>query len=233
MRRRISPEDAVSALYEEEGFYEVERGGDPESLYISRVILSDGKRELVVSVLDEDSFTSRGAIQDILLHAERLKAKFDGVCIAVPRKYAKAFDEGVMAFHGFGLVIYDNIGAEEVIPPRIREKRTGCEEKREVERVARVESQEVVKLRGELSRLLRILEEVEARLDRLEREQRSLISRLSRAEAELAELKMRPAKTRTYEEKPVEVKAETPKPSGNLPSYLKDNPWIDILSRRE
>jgi len=233
LRRRISPEDAVSALYEEEGFYEVERGGDPESLYISRVILSDGKRELVVSVLDEDSFTSRGAIQDILLHAERLKAKFDGVCIAVPRKYAKAFDEGVMAFHGFGLVIYDNIGAEEVIPPRIREKRTECEEKREVERVARVESQEVVKLRGELSRLLRILEEVEARLDRLEREQRSLISRLSRAEAELAELKMGPARTRTYEEKPVEVKAETPKSSGNLPSYLKDNPWIDILSRRE
>lgn len=229
-RRRLSPEDVIAAIYEEEGFYEVERSRDLGSTYSSRLILSDGKREIAVNVLDEESLLSRGALQDALLQAEKLKLKFDGVCIAVPRKYVKVIDESVMSMHGFGLIIYDKLGAEEIIPPRLREResREPSQEPNEGVEKAEVESREIIELRKEVSRVLRILEEVEARLDRLERDQRSLAGRISRLESELARSK--PVQRR--EEVEVKVQA-SPRSGRKLPSYLHDNPWVEILSRRE
>lgn len=227
-RRRLSPEDVIAAVYEEEGFYEVERSRDLESTYSGRLILSDGKREIAVNVLDEESLLSRGALQDALLQAEKLKLKFDGVCIAVPRKYVKVIDESVMAMHGFGLIIYDKLGAEEIIPPRLREKRQPAHETSEGVGKAEVESREIIELRREISRILKVLEEIEARLDRLERDQRSLASRISRLESELARSKP----ISRQEVVKVEVQAP-PKSSQKLPSYLSDNPWVEILSRRE
>ncbi len=227
-RRRLSPEDVIAAIYEEEGFYEVERSRDLESTYSSRLILSDGRREIAVNVLDEESLLSRGALQDALLQAEKLKLKFDGVCIAVPRKYVKVIDESVMAMHGFGLIIYDKLGAEEIIPPRLRERREATREPNEGIKKAEVESREIIELRREISRVLRILEEIEARLDRLERDQRGLASRISKLESELPQSK--PVSRR--EEVEVKVQA-SPRSSRKLPSYLHDNPWIEILSRRE
>ena len=230
LRRRLSPEDVISAIYEEEGFYEVERGSDPESLYTNRLILSDGKREIVINILSEDSFANKGALQDVLLHAEKLKSKFDGVCIAVPRKYMRALDEDVMSLHGFGLIIYDNLGAEEVIPPRIREKRKPVEKARDEAKIVIQDNQEIVRLRSEISRLLRILEEVEARLDRLENEQRSLARKLSRIEATISRSGVKEELTESRE---VEAVRTVEAKKGNLPSYLRDNPWVEILSRRE
>ena len=227
-RRRLSPEDVIAAIYEEEGFYEVERSRDLESTYSSRLILSDGKKEIAVNVLDEESLLSRGALQDALLQAEKLKLKFDGVCIAVPRKYVKVVDESVMAMHGFGLIIYDKLGAEEIIPPRLRERREPAREPNEGIKNVEVESREIIELRREISRVLRILEEIEARLDRLERDQRGLASRISKLESELPRSK--PVSRR--EEVEVKVQA-SPRSSRKLPSYPHDNPWIEILSRRE
>ena len=228
LRRRLSPEDVISAIYEEEGFYEVERGKDPESAYSSRLILSDGKRELVVSILDEEVFISKGALQDALLQAEKLKSRFEGVCIAVPRKYARAIDESVMALHGFGLVIYDKLGAEELIPPKIKKIQEIPREESKARGEAKVGGQDLIELRSEISRLLRSLEEIEARLERLEKEQKSLASRLSKLERIVVQPKG------ALEQR--ELKVSTRVPSRNdqrLPAYLADNPWIDILSRRE
>ena len=227
-RRRLSPEDVIAAIYEEEGFYEIERSRDLESTYSSRLILSDGRREIAVNVLDEESLLSRGALQEALLQAEKLKLKFDGVCIAVPRKYVKVIDESVMAMHGFGLIIYDRLGAEEIIPPRLRERREPIREPNEGIKNVEVESREIIELRREISRVLRILEEIEARLDRLERDQRGLASRISKLESELPRSK--PVSRR--EEVEVKVQA-SPRSNRKLPSYLHDNPWIEILSRRE
>ena len=233
LRRRPKPEDIISALYEEEGFYEIERGEDPDSGYVNRLILSDGRREIIVNILDEDIFAIRGAIQDALLQAEKLKGKFDGVAIAIPRKYQRAVDEDVMALHGFGLIIYDNLGAEEIIPPKIREGiRSKKEEERELDRSRSVREEEIIQLRRDFSRILKALEEIEARLDRLEKEQNKLIKRINDVENKLRELSK--AEPRIREE----IKA-TPKTISRvkveegLPSYLVDNPWIEILSRRE
>jgi hypothetical protein len=228
-RNRFAPEDVISAFYEEEGFYEVERGRDPESLYSSRLILSDGAREILVSILDEDALTSKGALQDALLHAERMKSRYDGVCIAIPRKYTKAIDDNVMIMHGFGLIIYDRMGAEEIIPPRLRERRAAPQRLEEHGQDMRAGFQEIVELKKQISKLLRVIEELEARLDRLEKDHRNIIERVVRLErGGLAS----PATGEGAERTEPRPRAEV-KPRGNLPSYLVDNPWVEILSRRE
>lgn len=229
-RSKITPEDVISAIYEEEGFYEVERGSDPESLYLSRLILSDGRREILVSILDEDALTNRGAFQDALLHAERMKSKFDGVCIAIPRRYLRIIDEDVMALHGFGLIIYDRMGAEEIIPPRLREKRadTPSTPVSSMYQGMHANAQEIIELKRQISKLLRAIEELEARLDRLERDHRGLADKVARLERVRVEAQpdtgVERAEARTRGES---------KPRGKLPSYLVDNPWVEILSRRE
>lgn len=232
-RRRLRPEDVISALYEGDGFYEVGRGEDSESGYIHRLILSDGRREIVVNILGEEAFTARGAIQDALLQAEKLKGKFNGVVLAVPRKYQKAMDEGVLTLHGLGLAIYDNLGAEEVIPPKIRE--SVQEKKVEGQKAGEgkhLKDEELIQLKREFLRMLKVLEEIEARLDRLEREQNRLVVKMGEIERRLES---------TMYEKVEEVKAapmatsnggEKSRIRKNLPSYLVDNPWIDILSSR-
>jgi len=230
-RRRPRPEDVISTLYEEEGFYEVERGEDPESRYINRLILSDGRREIIVNILDEDIFAIRGAIQDALLQAEKLKGKFNGVTIAIPRKYQRAVDEDVMALHGLGLIIYDNLGAEEIIPPKIREIDKDRKEEHKSGQERRIGEEELIRLRRDFSRILKALEEIEVRLDRLEREQNKVITRINEIENKVIQLRKAEPKV---EEVSVTTKTiNSGKGGKNLPSYLVDNPWLEILSRRE
>lgn len=223
MRRRLSPEDVVAALYEEEGFYEVGRSEDAVLGAAGRLLLSDGRKEIAVNILDEDSFTNKGALHDALLEAEKLQERYEGVVLAVPRRFMRAVDETVLSRHGIGLVIYDSLGAEEIIPPRIREKPAIKEPAPRAE-PPHPSQEELVKLRSELSKILRVLEELEARLDRLEKEQKRLSTRLNRLES---------AKPLEKAPKPEEKAVAAVRSPPNLPSYLQDNPWVEILSRRE
>ncbi len=226
MLRRFKPEDLVAAIYEEEGFYEVERREEGILGASSRIVLSDGRRELAVNILDEDTLMVHGAIHDALLQAEKLRERYSGVAIAIPRRFRRAVDDGVLSMHGLGLIVYDMMGAEEVVPPRFSERvevvkssNTAIEEKA-------VSIEEIVRIRSDIGRILRMLEELEARLDRLERAQRSLEIRVNRIEQRSSRVEVRARETPRIEER---VKPSSKK----LPSYLINNPWIDILSRRE
>jgi len=221
--RRSSPLDIVAALYEEEGLYEVGRSEEALLGTSARLLLSDGKIEIAVNILEEDVFTSRGALHDALLEAEKLLERYEGVVIAIPRRYHRAIDESVLMKHGIGLVIYDNMGAEEIVPPRIRERKRSPTEVSDLEKITQHRSEEIVELKRELSRVLRILEEFEARLDRLEKEQRRLSLKIGRLE-----LPKPVEKTQLPE-----TTMEYPREGEKLPSFLQDNPWVKILSRRE
>lgn len=223
MPRRLSTLDVVAALYEEEGLYEVGRSEEALLGASARLLLSDGKIEIAVNILEEDVFTSRGALHDALLEAEKLLERYEGVVIAIPRRYHRAIDESVLMKHGIGLVIYDSMGAEEIVPPRIRERKRFHTEASGLEKTPQHRSEEIVELKKELSRVLKILEEFEARLDRLEKEQRRLSLKIGRLES--------PKPVERVE--PQRVRVDYPEQGGNLPSFLQDNPWVKILSRRE
>jgi len=225
MRRRPTIEDIISSLLIDEGFYEVSRNNGSMEVD-SQLILSDGKVDIAVNILSEDSCNSRSIIHETLIETLRLQSKYDGVILAVPRRYSKIIDESVLVKYGVGLIIYDMMGAEEIIPPRLNNNR-----KEKVEGIRKntqnVPINEITLLRSEISRITRILEEMEARLDRIEREQRILASRISELEK---------TKTSIIGEERIsqQIKSKPPNYSNEeaLPSYLRDNPWIDILSKR-
>lgn len=223
MPRRITSEDVIVSLFSEEGFYEVGRNSEAAGVD-SQIILSNGRQEIVVNILGEESCSSRSAIYEALMEVERLLEKFNGVVLAVPRKFVRVLDEGVLARHGVGLVMYDSMGAEEIVPPRLSDK---------VRKVDRPPVNEVIPfkeltyLRTEISRIMKILEELEAKLDRLEREQKALASKISQLE------KMRMSTNDVVKPLVGDERTEVHGTMGdNLPSFLRDNPWVEILSRR-
>jgi len=226
LHRRLKPEDLVAAIYEEEGFYEVERKEEGILGASSRIILSDGRRELAVNILDEDALMIHGAIHDALLQAEKLKEKYSGVAIAIPRRFKRAVDEGVLSMHDLGLIVYDMMGAEEVVPPKFAERIEAMEDSGAAIEEKLVNIEEIVKIRSDIGRILRILEELEARLDRLERAQRSLEIRMNMIEQRSSRVEVKVRET-------PRIRDQARSGSKKLPSYLVDNPWIDILSRRE
>lgn len=224
MRRRLTPEDVISALLMEEGFYEISRNS--ELTYIdNQIILSDGRLRIAVNILSEDSCSSKSVIHEALIETEKLRSKFDGVILAVPRRYSKIMDESLLIKYGIGLIIYDMMGAEEITPPKIN-----VDKKEKVEsaqyNIEKGSINEIVLLKSELAKMLKVLEEMEARLDRLEKDQRVLASRIYELE------KTRPPID--TEGKIVEATISKPQYHGDegLPSYLKDNPWLEILSKR-
>jgi len=225
MPRRPTIEDIVSSLLIDEGFYEISRNNEIIGAD-SQIILSDGRIEIAVNILSEDSCSSRSIIHETLIETLKLRSRYDSVILAVPRKYLKIVDQDVLAKYGVGLIIYDVMGAEEVLPPRLSNNRK--EKIQNIQDNLRdVHINEITLLQSEISRITKILEELEARLDRLEREQRILTDRIS-------ELERRKSPTIGAERlaQPISSKVEERENKDSLPSYLRDNPWIDILSKR-
>ncbi len=224
MRRRPSPEDIISTLLMEEGFYEVSR--NTESAWLdNQIILSDGKLQIAVNILSEDSCNSKSIIHETLIETQKLQSKYDGVILAVPRRYSRIIDESLLIKYGIGLIIYDMMGAEEIIPPRInvnrREKIENTQYNSEKSSIT-----EIALLKSEIAKIMRILEEMEARLDRLEKEQRLLagmINELGKTKSSISTERELVAAT---------VSKLQSNSNDNLPSYLKDNPWLEILSKR-
>ncbi|MEM4038919.1 MAG: hypothetical protein QXL40_05800, partial [Nitrososphaerota archaeon] len=89
---------------------------------------------------------------------------------------------------------------------------------------------ELIYLRSEISKVMKILEEFEARLDRIEQEHRSLITRISKLEEVLEYVKRE--NVEIAREQYVKPSTSTNAPQ-KLPSFLLDNPWVEILSKRE
>ncbi|MEM2731875.1 MAG: hypothetical protein QW655_03435, partial [Nitrososphaerota archaeon] len=61
MPRKPSLREIVSAIYLDEGFYEVHSTENSVSVD-KQIILSDGRRELILNILSEDSCTSKARI---------------------------------------------------------------------------------------------------------------------------------------------------------------------------
>ncbi|MEN2974464.1 MAG: hypothetical protein ABDH32_02660 [Candidatus Caldarchaeales archaeon] len=224
MRKKITSEDIISTLFSDEGYHEV--GRRYESICIDgQLILSDGRREIIVNILSEESCCSRSTIHEALIEAEKLIREFDGVVLAVPRKFSKVVDEGVLARHGLGLVIYDTMGAEEIVPPKIEDKKQKKELIKDNGNFR--DMYELALIKSEILRIIKMLEELEARLDRLEKEQKMIAIRVS--EIEKIKLSTDNVKKLVEERNTSNILKDE---KIFLPSFIKENPWVEILSRR-
>ncbi len=151
--------------------------------------------------------------------------------VVLPAHLAQRIDESQFWTFGVGLLVYDQHGVEEVLHPR--SKRSRESEKRLEERP---DEGALERLYGELRTLTDRLSRLEAELERLHEldELGERISRLERAVMKRKEEVASPARviveraaTRPREE-PVKIPVEL----DQVPSFIRDNPWIEVLSQR-
>ncbi|MCS7145816.1 MAG: hypothetical protein RMJ28_04695 [Nitrososphaerota archaeon] len=156
--------------------------------------------------------------------------------VALPSQLAKRIDESHFWTYGVGLIIYDEGGVREVLQPRQRadaraETTAQPEERAEEESQRRgIDGMTVEEMLRRIERLERELERLEglellaARLDALERiiDQRGVMAPRSRqAEFHAVAERARPA-----------PRVGQGHDSDSLPSFLKDNPWVEVLAAK-
>jgi len=173
----------------------------------------------VVKVLDETD--GRLELISAALQSAFWAARGERAYVLVPKSMASTDELMVIRLHGIGLLLYGLHGIEE-LPPIIKHARDDGE-----------------KVPVEHESMMRVLERIE-RLERLVHrinEVDALASRLERLEAMYRELSNKLLVFDGMRSPHVGIAVpEMPNKSGDvsseieLPSFMKDNPWLNILS---
>ncbi|WP_455367707.1 hypothetical protein [[Eubacterium] cellulosolvens] len=163
--------------------------------------------EIAVHLLD-GGLPEKNILLKTLMNASTTIHKYNLTYIAVPKVYASLVDAMILERQGAGLLTYDNHSIEEVLAPKYSE--TTIENSPESTSPAIIDEVDSLKLR----------------LDSLQR----TVERLSE---EITQLKARGvgSTSEVSFEKPVIIKERSTE-NGDVPGYLKNNPWITILSQR-
>lgn len=177
----------------------------------------------VVKVLDETD--GRVELISAALQSAFWAAKGDRPYILVPKSMASTDELMVIRLHGIGLLLYGSHGIEE-LPPIVK---LTSENKREDGGEFSIEREDVLQLLERVERLERLIH----RMNEVD----ALVSRLERLEALYSELSN---KLLTFGgTRPPNIKTAIPDipsrssnavPEVELPSFMKDNPWLDILA---
>jgi len=183
---------------------------------LGEIILSNGRDSILVKVIFEDD-ADRTLLYEELASIVEKTSEYNMAYIAVPRVLSETVETALFMKKGIGLIVYDDYSAEERIPA-------------EPSRRTSIKSQEI-KFQFDEKRLRRIeslIEDLSGRIDSLEKAYLSLLR-------EIREIKSLLEKKVMVIEKP-EGKAfrrlEESVESSSLPSFLRDNPWVEILSKR-
>jgi hypothetical protein len=179
--------------------------------------VSDGKSVTVILHLSKDELVSGNELLRTLVNATAHRGKANRLYIAIPKVYAASVDGGVLQENGIGLIVYDEKRVFESIPPR--EVRLDESEDMESTR----------ELMSELSELRARVKSLEGALLSASRE----IRELKDAVKELRSRQPRKA-TVSAERSRIRVAMEVPQGEGkpDLPSFLRGNPWVEVLSER-
>ena len=179
--------------------------------------LSDGKSVAVVLQLTKDELVGGNQLLRTIVNAAAHRGRANRLHIAIPKVYAASVDGGVLQENGIGLIVYDEKRVFESIPAR------------EVKFGGTVESGESQELMSELAELRAKVKSLEGALLSASREIRELKDGVK----ELRSRRPRRA-TVSAEKSRIRVAVEVPQGEGeaNLPSFLRENPWVEVLSGR-
>lgn len=185
----------------------------PDKVYeMVDCIVQDGNNVVLVKILDELSSLSK--FRDYILELSQIKCFADKMYVAVDEE-SEVFVDGVMLHKaGIGLLIVNVRGVQEKLPA----KPTRFKIAYQTPDLKRFE-QKIFELTSKIEKLFEQNKRFNERLTYIENKIRSLELRL-RALEEKA-----PAPTRV--EEAVSKEVET-----TLPSFIRDNPWLEILARR-
>ena len=215
--------------------YFVEQGFKPidESVGDGYIKFRSGKEELILRVIDESSS------KDEML-ATVIQSAFDAASgriayVAVPIQLFSKIGDHAFRLHKIGLVVYDRHGVMELVGGRRRENKTveqeALEERNRIEAMINSLSTRITKLE-EVMENINEVEELKKRITTLEKLYYDLLKEINtRGQVKVTEAKI--DRVEKEEEKKI-VKDTKPRKQKEeeLPSFLRDNPWVSILSEK-
>lgn len=162
-----------------------------------------------IKVLREDELSSRNSILEAVLSTASLMNRFNQVYLALPKFVSSTIESNVIEEHGIGLVVYDDSIVVEAVAPRyLQIMNQPPQMPRANEEPNQVLIQEIGALKSRLSLLEETIESLRSEITHL-KSWRPIITHETGASS--------PPMTQVLE---------------NTPSFIRDNPWVDILSRR-
>ncbi|MBS7657954.1 MAG: hypothetical protein QW476_00810 [Candidatus Bathyarchaeia archaeon] len=178
----------------------------------NHLIFKFGDSILSIEILSGKEILDRNAVLNSALKA---LAKFEysnKVYLALPKVYASIIDGEILQNHGLGLLTYDEKEVKEVIPAKFIKKHLTSIENYEEK-----------------------IEELKIELKKIKENYMLLKNTVDTLKSEVEKLKVNLIKAPLVkEEKIIEVKHK-PKlevTTSGLPSFFKDNPWLEVLAKR-
>ncbi len=175
----------------------------------NHLIFKVGDSILSIEVLSGKEILDRNAILNSALKA---LAKFEysnKVYLALPKVYASIIDGEILQNHGLGLLTYDEKEVKEVVPAKFIKKQSPLPLKENYEKK---------------------IEELKIELKKLKENYMLLKSTVNTLKNEVEKLKGGLIKEEKIHEVKPKPKLETP--TEGLPSFFKDNPWLEVLAKR-
>ncbi|MEM2987283.1 MAG: hypothetical protein QXV60_04215 [Nitrososphaerota archaeon] len=165
---------------------------------------------IFVRILSKDELIDRNSLLENILELSSLKEEVNKIYIAMPKIYVSIIDSAPFEEYGIGIISYDDKKVMEISPAKFFKEKLKDEGK--IEKLA---SFETLKLKEEL-------DAIKKRLINLE----EIIQSLNN------EIKILKSQSKPIIETKISKEEIITPPSGNVPSFLKDNPWIEILAKR-
>lgn len=207
-------EERIRRYFMAKGFTPSDEGSGDKGFRI--LSFRDGEQLVQVAIMPFIPIGSRTSILSAAMSAMELKRSAHMVYLALPKLYASMIDGEIFEERGLGLITFDERRLDEAIPAKEVEPESA-------KASAARPGAEGEELRGLRAKVL----ELEALVRSLDRELRALRE---------VPMVSQPAQDLALEEplssRPAPPAPPSPLQSGELPSYFKDNPWLEILAKR-
>jgi len=201
------------------------------------MILEGPVGKVFIMMLGERALSDRGYFMGVVMRASSLRKECNFLYLAVPKVVAPFVDIDVLKEHAIGLLVVEDGEVWEALtsPYRPVEEMAPGGMPLEfptdlLDRLSKLEKR-ISRLEQEISALRPLLREVSS-LRALGRQVRELSSRVEALSRRLASLPLETRRHAPPEE--ARVAPASPQQAGveGLPSFFKDNPWLEILSKR-
>ncbi len=188
---------------------EKKRSENEEDKNAPDLIMSDNTNRMYLKIIHKESLNERNKLLNSIMKSVGYLLEANIVYLALPKLYASILDGKVFRENGLGLLIYDDKGTpEEVIQPKIFPSK----------QVSTSNTGTIpIKLMDEINSLKDNLQSLEIEVSML----KDLVNNLK-------------SNQKNIEVKPQikKVQVEQRTDSTDFPEFMRDNPWVEILSKR-
>ncbi|MCS7384863.1 MAG: hypothetical protein NDF53_03940, partial [archaeon GB-1867-097] len=203
-----------------------------------------GEKTIFINIIDLEVVKDRSRFLKKLMGTVAMSDICEEVYVAIPKILATSIDTAAFKEHGIGMLIIDKT-VRKVLEAERRKIAAKEDLNRKFETIeTRLNHLEkaVANLETELIRLenlkhIQVNPPEDARINLLESEVQDLRRNMERIVEKLAEIERKLLGTKKIKEEvkigrlPI-TEGKMKIPSGELPSYLQENPWLEILSSK-